>query len=110
VIELFQAEWCPYSAAVRERMTELGLEFVAHQVPPWPEQRTALVDRTGSDQIPILVADETPFVGTREIFAFLDQFDAPATAAEHRARYHEHRPARERDATGILLERGAKLG
>jgi glutaredoxin len=110
VIELYQAEWCPFSAAVRERMTELGLDFVAHQVAPWPEERIALVDKTGTDEIPVLVADGAPFVGTREIFAFLDQFDVPPAAAEHRARYHEHRAARERDTTGIVLERGAKLG
>jgi glutathione S-transferase len=108
VIELFQAEWCPFSAAVRERMTELGLDFVARQVAPWPEERIALVDRTGTDSIPVLDADGALFVGTREIFAFLDQFDAPPTAAEHRARYHEHRAARERDATGIVLERSTK--
>jgi len=109
VIELYQAEWCPFSSAVRERLTELGLDFIARQVPPWPEQRTALVDRTGTDQIPVLVADGALHVGTREIFAFLDGLDAPPTAQEHRARYQEHRPARERDATGTLLERGAKL-
>ena len=46
MIELYQAEWCPFSAAVRERMTELRLEFVAHQVAPWPEERIALRQRS----------------------------------------------------------------
>jgi glutaredoxin len=32
VLELWQAEWCPYSHRVRQRLTELGLDFVAHQV------------------------------------------------------------------------------
>jgi hypothetical protein len=31
MIELFQAEWCPYSSAVRERLTELGIDLVARQ-------------------------------------------------------------------------------
>ena len=82
MIELYQAEWCPYSSAVRERLTELGIDFVARQVPPWPEQRTALVDAVGTDSIPVLDAGGEIFVGTREIFAFLRRFDAPPTAAE----------------------------
>jgi glutathione S-transferase len=109
VIELYQAEWCPFSAAVRERLTELGIDFVARHVAPWPEQRTELVERVGTDTIPVLDADGQFFVGTREIFVFLDQFDLPPTAAEHRARYHEHAPARVRDAAGKLLERGAPV-
>jgi len=109
VIELYQAEWCPFSAAVRERLTELGLDVVAHPVEPWPEQRTVLVERAGTDSIPVLLADGRQFVGTREIFAFLDTFESPPTAVEHRRRYHEHRPARERDVTGELLDRGAPL-
>jgi hypothetical protein len=42
-------------------------------------------------------------------FAFLDRFDPPPTAAEHRARYHEHADARRRDTTGKLLERAAPI-
>jgi glutaredoxin len=33
VLTLYQAEWCPYSSAVRQRLTELGIDFVAKQVP-----------------------------------------------------------------------------
>ena len=32
-MELYQAEWCPYSSRVRQRFTELGVSFVARQVP-----------------------------------------------------------------------------
>jgi glutaredoxin len=109
VIELYQAEWCPFSSAVRERLTELHLDFVAHQVEPWPEQRVALVERAGTDSIPVLLADGRPFVGTREIFEFLDTFELPPTGVEHRRRYHEHAPARQRDTTGKLLGRGAPI-
>jgi len=109
VIELYQAEWCPYSSAVRERLTELGVDFVVRQVAAWPEQRRELVDRVGVDSIPVLVADGDVHAGTREIFAFLDRFETPPTAAEHRARYHEHEPARRNDTTGRLLERAAPV-
>jgi glutathione S-transferase len=109
VFSLYQAEWCPYSAAVRERLTELGIDFVARQVEPWPEERHALVDKTGKDEIPVLEADGAFYTGTRDIFAFLDTVDPPPTAAEHRARYREHAAARARDATGVLLDRAAPV-
>jgi len=109
VLTLYQAEWCPYSSAVREILTELGIDFVARQVEPWPEERQQLVERTGKDEIPVLEADGTLYKGTREIFAFLDEFDPPASAAEHRARYREHAPARAQDATGLLLDRAAPV-
>jgi len=109
VLNLYQAEWCPYSSAVRERLTELGLDFVARQVAPWPEERHQLVDKTGTDEIPVLEDDGTFYTGTREIFAFLDQFDPPPAAAEHRARYREHASARMSDATGQLLDRAAPV-
>jgi glutaredoxin len=109
VIELYQAEWCPYSSAVRERLTELGIDFVARQVAPWPEERSALVERVGVDSIPVLVVDGDVHVGTREIFAFLDRLEVPPRAAGHRGRYDEHAPARDRNVTGRLLERAAPL-
>jgi glutathione S-transferase len=109
MFSLYQAEWCPYSSAVRERLTELGIDFVARQVEPWPEERHALVDKTGKDEIPVLEADGKFYTGTREIFAFLDQFDPSPYAAEHRSRYREHAPARMRDATGVLLDRAAPV-
>ena len=69
---LYQAEWCPFSSAVREVLTELGLDFVARQVEPWPEQRAGLRAVAGSDQIPTLVAEDgSVHSGTRAIFAYL---------------------------------------
>jgi glutathione S-transferase len=108
-MSLYQAEWCPFSSAVRERLTELAIDFVARQVPPWPEERNALVARTGSDEIPVLEADGTFYVGTREIFAFLERFDPSPYAAEQRSRYREHASARMRDVTGALLDRVAPV-
>jgi glutathione S-transferase len=106
---LYQAEWCPYSSAVRERLTELGIDFVARQVAPWPEQRIDLVDATGTDEIPVLAVDGDVYVGTRDIFAFLDRLVPPPAAAEHRARYHEHAEARHADETARLLEKAAPV-
>lgn len=110
MLTLYQAEWCPFSSSVRERLTELGLDFVARQVAPWPEQRAELLARAGSDQIPVLETEEGEYLeGTRAIFAYLERFEATPYASGHRQRYHEHRPAREADAPGIILERATPM-
>jgi predicted GNAT family acetyltransferase len=102
---LYQAEWCAFSSAVREVMTELGLDFVARQVEPWPKQRKTLRELAGTDVIPALqIEDGRFFVGAREIFDHLRE--RPATwerAAAHRRRFESHRDARETDVTGQLL-------
>jgi glutathione S-transferase len=110
MLTLYQAEWCPFSSAVRERLTELGIDFVARQVAPWPEQRSQLLARTGTDQTPVLETEDGEFhEGTRAIFAYLEGFEATPYAAGHRRRYLEHQPARERDVAGAILERATPM-
>jgi hypothetical protein len=41
MIELYQAEWCPHSHPVRQRLTELGLDFVARQNERYAERADA---------------------------------------------------------------------
>ena len=61
MLELWQTEWCPASQRIRERLTELGIDYLTHQVPVEREQRTALRQVTGSDTIPtLLLADAGP--------------------------------------------------
>jgi len=104
VLTLYQAEWCPFSAAVRERLTELGVDFVARQVEPWPEQRTVV------DEIPTLVTEDGErFVGTDAAFAYLARLEAWEHERAHRDRWCEHADARRTDATGRILERDASL-
>ena len=105
-LTLYQAEWCPYSWAVRELLTELGLDFVAKQVEPWPEQRAELREQTGGDQIPTLVTgDGTVYSGTRTIFRYLEGLEPWEHAAAHRQRWEDHRDARVSDAPGQLVAR-----
>lgn len=104
-LTLWQAEWCPFSSAVREVLTELGLDFTARQVEPWPEQRAEMKRATGTDSIPVLVADGQVYQGTRAIFRFLEHVQAWEHAAEHRERFEDHLPARESDAAGQLVAR-----
>jgi hypothetical protein len=59
VLELWQDEWCPASHRVRERLTELGADDIARQVPVEKQDRLELVRRTGSDAIPVLTLSTT---------------------------------------------------
>ena len=86
MLELYQTEWCPHSHTVRQRMTELGIDFVARQVDAEPEDRDALRHLAGSDKIPVLVTDDGGIVsGEDEILAYLEKHagDEP-DAPEHR--------------------------
>jgi glutaredoxin 3 len=94
MIELYQAEWCPHSHRVRQRLTELGLDFVAHQVPVDPAERAALARATGRRSIPTLVlADGSVLVGDDEILTALDRrFAEPPEATSHREKAVEEWP------------------
>jgi glutathione S-transferase len=93
-IELYQAEWCPHSHRVRQRLTELGLDFVARQVPVDPAERAELERMTGRRSIPTLVLDDGIVLGGDElILAALDRrFGEPDEAARHREKAVEEWP------------------
>ena len=104
MITLFQAEWCPFSSAVRERLTELGIDFVARQVEPTEDNRTEV------DEIPTLELDDgTRIAGTDAILAQLAEWPPWRYEREHRARYEEHAEARVKDQTGRILAEAAPL-
>ena len=98
MLTLWQTEWCPYSARVRQRLTELGLDFVARQVDADREDRDAMRDETGGkDSVPLLVTEDgTQIDDWREILAWLDEHHEPRPDAR---RHHEkwRAEARERD-------------
>jgi len=91
MIQLYQAEWCPYSHAVRQKLTELGVDYVARQVPPNPEDRDDLREATGDDYIPALVfEDGTVLSGeTSEILDALDERFPPGRFADGHRRQAE---------------------
>lgn len=87
VLELWQTEWCPASHRVRQRLTELGLSFVAHQVPVDSGARTALVRATGQTSIPVLVAVGEIVPGEQAILTHLNRhFAEPLDAEGQRAK------------------------
>ncbi len=79
MIQVFQAEWCPYSAMLRERLTELGVDFVARQVAPTQPERDALREATGQDTIPAVVLDDGEVIAgeTEQIIAAVEDRFAP---------------------------------
>ncbi|MBA2504490.1 MAG: glutaredoxin [Thermoleophilaceae bacterium] len=93
MIEVFQAEWCPHSAKVRMKLTELGVDFVSRQVPAEGEDRAELQERTGQEGIPAVVLDDgTVLAGEdADIIAGLEErFTAWSQAGPHRRKDDEH--------------------
>jgi glutathione S-transferase len=87
VDELYQTEWCPFSHQVRQRYTELGVAYIARQVPADPVDREELRRRTGGDEIPALVLEDGTAISgdTDRIIAYLDgRYSERPDAAEHR--------------------------
>jgi glutathione S-transferase len=104
VLTLYQAEWCPYSSAVRQRLTELGCDFVAKQVAPRQE------DRPGEHEIPLLVTgDGERFEGTDAVFEYLAALVPAESEHEHRAQYRAHRSDRVRETAARVLAEQAPL-
>lgn len=103
MLELWQAEWCPYSHQVRLRLTELGLPFVARQIPLDREARDELERATGTRSIPTLVDREAVLSGSDEILAHLDEtyHHGPGMTdhrAQMRAEWPHWRALHDRDA------------
>ncbi len=75
MIQVFQAEWCPYSAMLRERLTELGVDYVSRQVAPTPPERDGLREATGQDRIPAVVLEDGEVLAgpTEEIIAAVEE-------------------------------------
>lgn len=88
MLELWQTEWCPASRRVRQRLTELGVDYVTRQVPVEKSERTALLQATGTETIPALVTGAGHnVVGEDAIRAYLDEhFTEPPEADAHRVK------------------------
>jgi glutathione S-transferase len=86
MLELWQTEWCPASRRIRERLTELGIDYLTRQVPVEKELRDLLRRATGTDTIPALVLEDgTVAIGEEAIRRYLDEHIAePPSAEAHR--------------------------
>ena len=88
MLQLFQTEWCPASHRVRERLTELGLDYVIRQVPADKRKRSDLIFEAGTDTVPVLVTEDGAILdGEDRIMAHLgEHYLEPKGAWMHRAR------------------------
>jgi glutathione S-transferase len=91
--ELWQTEWCPASRRVRQRLTELGIDYISRQVPVERRRRALLRERTGSEVIPLLVTGEgEQLIGERAILAHLaTRKPVPDEARAHRLKAEKAR-------------------
>jgi glutathione S-transferase len=88
MLELYQAEWCPSSRRVRQRLTELGLDYISRQVAARRNARIALREAVGADTIPALrLENGAAIVGADNILAYLGEYVVESPEAEaHRQR------------------------
>ena len=102
MLTLWQAEWCPYSARVRETLTEYGVDFVAKQVAAEQANRDAMLAATGTDEIPLLVREDgTQIADWREMLDWIRAtYDRPGDADRHREKWFAEAP--ERDPNHVL--------
>lgn len=73
MIQLYQAEWCPYSHRVRAKLTELGLEYQAINVPAVSKKRTKVQELTGASSIPVMVDGGKVIKDSSDIIAYLEE-------------------------------------
>jgi glutathione S-transferase len=93
VLELWQAEWCPYSHRVRLRLTELRVDWVARTIPLDPDARDEMEAATGLRSIPTLVDGDAVVHGADAIVAYLDErYEEPTDARGHRTQMRAEWP------------------
>jgi glutaredoxin len=92
-MELYQAEWCPHSHKVRQRLTELGIDFWARQVPADPDDREAMKQHVRTEEIPVLVSDDGEHIcGEDDILDYLSRFVPSRDEEAHRDKAREEVP------------------
>jgi glutathione S-transferase len=93
MVTLYQAEWCPHSRRVRQRLTELGVTVTAVPVPAERADREEMRRKVGTDEIPaLLLEDGTAVAGEADdIIGWLNEhFTERLDAGAHRRQAEEH--------------------
>ena len=82
-LELYELPGCPYCAKVKDKLAELDLEYVSHEVPGDRSARDEVEAVSGQRGVPVLVDTEHGIDGMPEsddIVAFLERtYGAEAT-------------------------------
>jgi len=58
MLKLYQAEWCPYCARVRSKMTEMEITYINVNVPRAKADRKELMEVSGQTGIPTMVLED----------------------------------------------------
>ncbi|HTV72231.1 MAG TPA: glutathione S-transferase N-terminal domain-containing protein [Candidatus Acidoferrales bacterium] len=80
-IVLYQAEWCPYCARVRSKMTDLLLDYQTVNVPRSHAERDVVREVSGQTSIPVMVDGETVLTDDDDIVPYLEQKYGKANVA-----------------------------
>jgi len=80
-IVLYQAEWCPYCARVRSKLTDLLLDHKIVNVPRAHSERSEVQAASGQTSIPVLVDGDVVLDDDDDIIPYLDKTYGKAAAA-----------------------------
>ena len=80
-IVLYQAEWCPYCARVRSKLTDLLLDYQTVNVPHAHAERTIVKEVSGRTGIPVLVDGDVVLDDDDTIIPYLEQKYATSGAS-----------------------------
>jgi len=72
-IVLYQAEWCPYCARVRSKLTDLLLDYKNVNVPRSHAERQEVKAVSGQTSIPVLVDGEVVLDDDDDIIPYLEK-------------------------------------
>jgi glutaredoxin 3 len=76
---LYQAEWCPYCARVRSKLTELLLDYRNVNVPRSHAARGEVQAVSGQTSIPVLVDGDVVLDDDDDIIPYLEKKYAKAS-------------------------------
>jgi glutaredoxin 3 len=72
-IVLYQAEWCPYCARVRRKLTDLLLDYKNVNVPRSHAERDEVRKASGQTSIPVLVDGDVVLDDDDDIIPYLEE-------------------------------------
>jgi len=72
-IVLYQAEWCPYCARVRSKLTDLQLDYTCVNVPRAHSERGIVMEVSGQTSIPVLVDGDVVLDDDDDMIPYLDK-------------------------------------
>lgn len=81
MIRLYQLERCPWCAAARQGLANVGVDYEIVEVDRDRSRRDAIIELTGQDLVPVLVDGETVVWDSRRIVRYLySTYDGAARA------------------------------